>query len=337
MCALDSSSVNALPLKAEPIVLWSKSTDLYSFLCELYDDNGEIVNEAGVRTPVNSRVYGETLFDRGISSFHSIGAEFQTLAECNQAEPSPFGDPIQIDTPPNFLEDASFGLMAKHAIAWAAATEALLSDSQFFSLPHILEAEEELNCSVLLAKNLYYKQALQVLRGLLELNVLHVYFAGDPVAYAGWQKAQSRRWNVRGSGGLLETMQNKGTLTADISKAVDDLYKELNSTIHNAESKMLHRGLRERRWAGLQFKTEDFREWCAYVSRVVTVSVPLLAAMLQEVQGQPPAKGIVCNVCRAVNEFAVEDRSSSSVTLRCHRCGCQANFATDYAAGFGFS
>ena len=153
MCALDSSSVNALPLKAEPIVLWSKSSDLYSFLGDLYD--GEIIDDSCRRAPLSYRVYGETLFDRGKSPFLKTAAEFQTVAESNRPEPRPSEDPIQIDAPPNFLEDESFGLMAKHSIAWSAVVEALLSESQFFSLPHTLEAGEELDCSVLLAKNLY--------------------------------------------------------------------------------------------------------------------------------------------------------------------------------------
>jgi hypothetical protein len=178
MCALTPSSVGTLPLKSESIALWSKPSDLHSFLCDLYDDDGEIIDQSGVRTAVNHRDYGDTLFERGKLSFLPMASEFQAIAEKNRAEPDPFGNPIQIDSPPNFAQDASFGLMATHAVAWAAVVEALLSDSQFFSLPHILEAREELDCSVLLAKNLYYKQALQMLRSLLELNVAHVHFAG---------------------------------------------------------------------------------------------------------------------------------------------------------------
>ena len=212
MCALTSSSVNALPLKSEPIALWSKTTDLYGFLGDLYDDNAEIIDQSGLRSAVNYRDYGDTLFERGKSSFVPLASEFQSIAEKNRAEPDPFGTPIQIDSPPNFLEDPSFGLMAKHSIAWAAVVEALLSDSQFFSLPHILEARDELDCSGLLAKNLYYKQALQMLRSLLELNVAHVHFAGDQSAYSKWQSGQYRVPNLRGPGKLLEDLQKKGAL-----------------------------------------------------------------------------------------------------------------------------
>jgi hypothetical protein len=134
----------------------------------------------------------------------------------------------------------------------------------------------------------------------------------------------------------LEALQKKGALDPNVSKEIADLYGELNGAIHSAEAKMLHSGLRDGEWAGLQFKAGDFREWCTYVSRVVTVSISLLLAMLQEMQRQPAPNGIVCDVCRAVNRFAFEERNQFGVTLRCLRCGHRANFDSEYAARFGF-
>lgn len=337
MCALNPALPKLFPMTAEPIELWSRSTDLYSFLGDLYDDDAEVIDQSGVRSSVNYRAYGDTLFDKGHFSLKTIAGEFQTVADRNRAEPSPFGDPIRIDTPPNFLQDESFGLMAKHSIAWAAVIEWLLSDSQFFSLPHTLEAGEELDCSMLLAKNLYYKQSLQMLRSLLELNVLHVYFVRDQVAYTRWQNGQRDRLQLRGKGQLLQKLQESGAIDQDLGKAVDDLYAELNGTIHSAEAKMLHRGLKDREWAGLQFKTNDFRAWCTYVSRTVTVSVSLLSAMRKLMEIQPADNGIVCDVCRAVNQFVIEEKGRSLVTLRCYRCGHQCSFEAEYAAGFGYS
>ena len=123
----------------------------------------------------------------------------------------------------------------------------------------------------------------------------------------------------------------------NLGRAVDNLYAELNGTIHSTEAKMIHRGLRDREWAGLQFKTADFRAWCTYVSRAVTVSVSLLSAMRQQMRLQPADNGIVCDVCRAINRFLVEERGDASVTLRCFRCGHQGSFDAEYAAKFGYS
>ena len=122
MCALTSTLLNALPLKPEPVAAWSKSTDLHLFLRDLYDDNAEMIDESGVRSAVNYRDYGDTLFERGRSKSVTTASEFQIAAEKNRAEPDPFGTPIQIDIPPNFLDDKSFGSMAKHSVAWAGVT-----------------------------------------------------------------------------------------------------------------------------------------------------------------------------------------------------------------------
>jgi hypothetical protein len=80
MCPVGPACLNALPLEAQPITLWSKSGDLFTFLTELYDDNGEIIDESGSRSAVNYRDYGDTLYEQGRLSFLNLAAEFQTLA-----------------------------------------------------------------------------------------------------------------------------------------------------------------------------------------------------------------------------------------------------------------
>jgi hypothetical protein len=340
MSLIPTLCLDALPLKPEPISVWSRDGDLFWFLLKLYDVDAEMIDEEGHRSAVNYRSYGETLYQRGQSLFLGSASEFRSLAESHQDTPIPCG-PIRIDKPIDFTRDASFGFMAKHAIAWDAVVDDLLSDNGFFSLPHILEARTELDCSVLLAKHLYYKEALQVLRGLLELNVLHVHFAADEAAYADWQKGNYRIPNMRGNRpgqeGLLHRLCTAGAISPDIKEDADRLYDELNGTIHSTEASMVNAGLRSRQWAGLQFKEDQFRRWCEYVGRVVAVGTRLLAAMLQQIQGPPRQNGIVCSTCRTVGQFVVEERSREAVTLRCLRCGWQSGFTLDYARRHGFS
>ena len=57
------------------------------------------------------------------------------------------------------------------------------AESAFFSLAHILETFSDLECSILLASRLYYKQAIQVLRSYLETSVLQLYFIKDIDAF----------------------------------------------------------------------------------------------------------------------------------------------------------
>lgn len=340
MSLIPAVCLGALPLLPEPINVWSPAGDLFLFLGDLCDLDAEMIDAAGRRTAVNYRSYGETLYEQGRSSFLDSASEFKSLAESHRDTPIPYG-PIRIDEPIDFMRDASFGCMAKHAIAWDAVVNALLSEDGFFSLPHILEARSELDCSVLLAQRLYYKQALQVLRGLLELNVLHVYFAVDEAAYADWQNGNYRVPNLRGDKpgreGLLHRLFVGGAIAQDVKDDADRLYEELNGKIHSTEASMVNAGLRRRQWAGLQFKEEQFRTWCQYVGRVVTVGTKLLAAMLQQTERAGRQDGIVCSTCRTVGQFAVEDRSWDSITLRCLRCGWASGFSSEYARRYGFS
>lgn len=321
MSRLNVASVAGLPFSAEPILLWAEKSDLFSFLRDLHE---------GVPD------YGKDVFERGRNSFEVLAAEFGAIAEERKQEPIPDEmGPMPSEEVIDFRADGFYGLMAKHAVACDAVVGELLSESCFFSLPHILEAREELECSVLLAKNCYYKQALQVLRSLLELNVLHLYFTGDQAAYGAWQNGDYRVPRLRGRGGLVEVLCEKGVISTGLGKEVSELYEALNGTIHSSEKRMVNRGLRDRRWAGLQFKRDEFQLWCEQTSAVVTVSVKLLSAMSEELARHPDA-GIVCCVCRAVNQFSVEDRSSNSVTLRCCRCGQQNAFSAEYAKRHGF-
>src|SRR2546423_1705604 len=61
----------------------------------------------------------------------------------------------------DFYQDARFGRVAKYAIALKCCIYSLLEDAGFYSLAHVLESESDMESSLLLASNFYYKQATQ--------------------------------------------------------------------------------------------------------------------------------------------------------------------------------
>src|SRR6202022_4303629 len=102
-------------------------------------------------------------------------------------------DPKKIQkTPHNFLKDKQFGEAAKAVIAWNAVESAILSESAFVSIYHILEAGCDLDCSVYLAKTHYYKQAGYCLRAFVENVTLPLYFSQNPKHFAAWKKDEFR-------------------------------------------------------------------------------------------------------------------------------------------------
>jgi hypothetical protein len=76
----------------------------------------------------------------------------------------------------DFYQDARFGQIAKYTIALECCIQSLLEDAGFYSLAHVLESESDMECSLLLASNFYYKQAIQMLRNILEEVFLPIHF-----------------------------------------------------------------------------------------------------------------------------------------------------------------
>lgn len=274
---------SGLTLSAEPIASWADDCDLALFLGDLFDHDLVMKLPDGTVHRNNCREYGLDLYARGKASYLAKAVEFGASAQEHHFETLP--DQGVPDIIPAFEQDPEFGRMAKYAIALDAVTTAMLEDGAFFSVAHTLEALSELECSVLLASRLYYKHALQVLRGFLELSVLHLAFAKYPDRFQRWQRRDPsfRIPSLRGSAqerGLLEQLEIEGAIPPDLRQQAELLYGRLNGAIHSNEARLIHRGTDAKTWVGLQFKQDQYLDWCGYFAQVVTVGVRLLAHML---------------------------------------------------------
>jgi len=307
---------------SEPISLWNANGDLVQFL------------SGGMLLESSDNHYALSLFEDGRKRFLKAAQEFR-----ENALRSP-DDLAQLkDTVPQFENDAAFGLMAKYAAAFDGVLNAMLSDGAFHSLPHILEVDSDLTCSVMLASNMYYKQALQALRGVLELGVAQVHFVTHPEDFQGWVDGTWRPPTMRGrkrDGGWLATLRAEGALEGGLDQEVADLYGELNGTVHANEVRFVHSGLPRGTWAGHQFKRQQFDHWCSFFGRTVSSTFRLLAQMLANKERAPKADGVVCSVCRQVNNFDVISRDEHHVQLRCRVCSNEQGYGTEYVQKFGY-
>jgi hypothetical protein len=68
--------------------------------------------------------------------------------------------------------------------------------------------------------------------------------------------------------GLLKRLVDRNVITPDVERTASELYAQLNGAIHSSEQRMIHAGLGAGRWAGLQFKLDQYRLWCDDVVRV---------------------------------------------------------------------
>ncbi|MBD2166366.1 hypothetical protein H6G04_18380 [Calothrix membranacea FACHB-236] len=332
---IPANCIQILPFLSEPISSWSDKTDLLSFLLCLYDKAGSMMDSAGQVTTFNYSSYGKHLFDVSIKRYQSICSDFENQAK--QVNPAPAAK-NQAETIPDFSQDSFFGLMAKYAIAWDGTISEVLSESAFFCLAHVLEAQSDLDCSILLASKLYYKQALQVLRSFLEEVIMELYFCTNQSDLQAWKLGNYRVPPLRGKNGVLSILFSKSLLTEDLADQISALYGDLNSSIHGAETQLINRGVFQGTWAGMIFKYDRYRDWCNYFSRCVEVGLKILRVTVNLWENTRPIDSLQCDVCHN-EDFDIEKNAFAGIpqtTLKCRICGSNRTYDSIYIAKWGY-
>jgi len=317
---IPKESLQLLPFIPEAIAGWNISTlDIVKFLTHLFDKEGTIIDSSGRETTVNYRSYWKTIYDDGLEKFKRLAGEFEAEARNHAPVPASVVASVHV---PSFIGDASFGKVAKYYIAYDGLLSEVLAESFFYSIAHILESKQELDCSIIMAKNLYYKQALQVLRNYIELMVSQLLFCYNAKAFKEWREGQFRLPRLRGKGGLLETLLKASLISSELSIRTSQLYAELNSCIHSMEGNLIHRGAYKGKYKGFLFDYDYFNDWCDSFSSVVGTGILLLNAHLEQYAASKTAE-TVCTICHSKNDFEVEEEEFAGKTylrLRCKIC-----------------
>lgn len=228
------------------------------------------------------------------------------------------------DKPPNFYEDVSFGLAAKYLIAWNEGVMSALSSGAFFSIAHILESIDDINCSLTLASQLYYKQAQQAIRGFLEDVLLPVYFAQNRLEYANWKANNYRTPQIRGDNGLLRRLLNDQIISEGLSKDVSILYDKLNGFVHGSERRLINKGHYSRTWSGHGFNQKDYTDWCRSIETAIILGIQLLRINLAQWEDLRSQHLVVCPICHNDKDFDTENfvfGGEAFTTYHCNRCG----------------
>jgi len=143
----------------------------------------------------------------------------------------------------DFYQDAQFGQVAKYAIALKCCTHRLLEDAGFYSLAHVLEAESDLDCSLLLASNFYYKQATLMLRSILEEVLLPIHFCDSVSDFDNWKANNYRTPNLRGRDGLIQRLLKKNIIHEPLATQTAVLYGNLSAYVHGSQSTLIHQNI----------------------------------------------------------------------------------------------
>lgn len=312
---------NYLPFTAEPFSQWGENTDLLNVLRALYSNPLTALAEDGTYST-------KKMIDSGLDNYVTRREEFEYWVkqfDIAARKFKPTGRRSKTSNQiPDFYQDALFGKTAKYIIAWDSIVFSILEDSTFFSIAHALESNDDLVCSTHLAAHLYYKQAMQVLRSFIEDLVLPINFFDRPKEFADWKADNYFVPSLRGRDGLLKKLVGRGTMSQKLADDVSDIYGALNGYIHGSEKHLINRGELSNQGEGHTFKTDDFNEWCAYVSRTVEVGIHLLKINVEQWEGYRAKRKVICTKCHNESDFDIETfmfGGQEFTKYSCHVCG----------------
>lgn len=313
---IPKKSIKLLPFNKKSINEWNpENIDVGEFLAEVFDIKSEMTLFSGRKVLVSYRDYWKTIYDYGVKKFIDLAQEFEEVA--HEFEPVRGSVVKKIETP-SFLDDVNFGGVAKYYIAFNGIISNALSENCFYSLSHLLESQEELNCSILLSKNLFYKQAVQMLRSYIEMLITVILFTDNSKAFQDWIKGIFRTPPLRGRNGLLNKMSNSSIISGSLAKETGNLYGELNGFIHSAEGNLIHRGSFKGQYKGFIFDYTYFESWAKFFIRSVEVGIKLLDIHFIQFLKKSSANDF-CDICHK-NKFDKDVFNFAGETFNILKC-----------------
>lgn len=283
---LPETALSHFPFSAEPVDKWHSSSDLGRFAISLYDTPTGMLLASGEYITESTR-------DAGTASFQRASEQSKQLIDIFSEGLNSLGE-----TEKHTLK-AEIGRSLKYYFAYDIAASAILSESAFGSLPHILEGNADLTCSIELAGSRYYKQALQVLRGYLEGQVVDVELTRSDSKFELWRSGNYRIPPLRGESGLLSKLQKANILDNQIVSRIGTAYGLLSRSVHGTEDSFINSGLFEGEHTGLTFRSDKLTQWSQQFCETVELGVILLAVRARIWSNMIKTNLDKCEVCRA--------------------------------------
>ena len=253
LSTLPQTAIDVLPFSAEPMFQWKKDADIRTFLNALYP------------APLYPS-FGSERFAEEERVMREYARSFtKNLMEVNDAT-------IYLD----FYQDARFGQIAKYTIALECCIQSLLEDAGFYSLAHVLESESDMKCSLLLASNFYYKQAIQMLRNILEEVFLPIHFCDTVKDFDAWKANNYRTPKLRGNDGLIKRLLKKNIFPEPLAMRVADLYGNLSAYVHGSQSTLIHQNIHLGEMHHIVFHSDMFSAWGELFCECAEVCIRLL-------------------------------------------------------------
>src|SRR5260221_5592371 len=283
---LPQAAIDMLPLSAEPMFQWEKDTDIRVFAQTLYPDLPS---------------FGSKLCARHEKDMRKQARAFTKML-------------MEVPRSSNYLDfyqDAQFGQVAKYAIALKCCIHRILEDAGFYSLAHVLEAESDLDCSLLLASNFYYKQAALMLRSILEEVLLPIHFCENVSDFDNWKGNNYRTPNLRGRDGLIQRLLKKNIIYEPLATQTANLYGNLSAYVHGSQSTLINQNIHLGEVHRVEFNQSIYSTWCQLFCECVDMVVRLQKinydqwATIRSFKFEPLAKvgKTLCHTCHNEDAF----------------------------------
>ncbi|MFX1535194.1 MAG: hypothetical protein ACFFDI_13300 [Promethearchaeota archaeon] len=148
------------------------------------------------------------------------------------------------------------GLAIKYGFAWKIVSVLLFLNSNL-SKELLLESVNDLECSIVLSRERYFKQAFQVLRNYCEICVSIMYFKRNKDKYTEWI-SDNKWWHFPEYRKMLNAL---GYYLANReTRYLHSRYSELNNSVHSQRSSLNMNILRLER-ASRDFDIKDILDW----------------------------------------------------------------------------
>jgi hypothetical protein len=166
------------------------------------------------------------------------------------------------------------GLTIKHLFAWNYVSALLYIHSD---LPQelLLESTNDLECSIFLAKDRFFKQSFQILRNFCEICVSILYFINNLQDYKKWLAIPE--WRLPGYREMIQNLKNKGKkvfFSENEARFLGKIYSKLNSSVHQKRDRLNMNVTRLIRFVDFDYGKE-IEEWCAIFRNTVVFMIKI--------------------------------------------------------------
>ncbi len=130
-----------------------------------------------------------------------------------------------------------------------------------------------MECSLLLASNFYYKQAVSMLRNILEEVFLPIHFCDNMADFDEWKINNFRTPSLRGNNGLIKRLLKKSVINDSLATQISNLYGSLSAYVHGSEQTLIHRNIHRGEVHCVEYDQVMFTTWCRLFCDCINISV----------------------------------------------------------------